>query len=366
MTDSILQGLEAQSGGTAFGAKSFLQGTTTVKVPKSHIVLADGTSVDFATETTLNNIYTKLNTGTILVDTGLSQGLTDAQLRATPVPVSLPTGFATDAKLVEVVDSLGLDGGVTPANGTGVRGWLRSISDRLATTLLTDVTDKAARALGKVGIQVGGADVGSGNPVHTTITDNISRLLGVVDLSRVNGASHSTSNPLFADVVDRVGRVLGAVTQSGIWTVRTHDGSGSSLESMTVDLVGTERGLVVRNIPMSARLAATGQSTTAQPLNIDLPAVTDRFYYIKKIEIMLYSTAARTGNATPVIVTTQNLNGVAWLFQTAGAIGTCEKMILDFGDAGIRSQAANTLTRIACPVATAGIWRVNVYYVLGT
>lgn len=366
MTDAILKGIEAQSGGTDFGAISAMQGTTPVKIPKSHIVLSNGAPVDFATEATLANIYNKINTGTISVNTGLDQALTNDQLRAAPIDVVLPTGFATDAELVNIKDSLGGDGGSSPANGTGVRGWLRSISDRLATTLLTDVTDRAARALGKVGIQVGGADVGSGNPIHTTVTDDINRLLGVVDLSRVNGSTHNASNPLFADVVDRAARALGLVGQSGVWSTRTQDGAGNNTESAIADLVGSERGLVVRNIPISSRLYVTGQSTAAQPINIDLPAVVDRFHYIKKIEILLYSTAARTGSATPVTVTTTNLNGVAWLFQTAGAIGTCERLFLDFGDAGIRSQAINTLTRIACPVATAGIWRVNVYYTLGT
>lgn len=46
---------------------------------------------------------------------------------------ALPTGAALDTSVAAVTTSLGTDGvGETPANGTGVRGWLRSIFDKLS------------------------------------------------------------------------------------------------------------------------------------------------------------------------------------------------------------------------------------------
>jgi hypothetical protein len=49
---------------------------------------------------------------------------------------ALPTGAATDTTVAGVTTSLGTDGaGETPANGTGVRGWLRSIYDKLASSI---------------------------------------------------------------------------------------------------------------------------------------------------------------------------------------------------------------------------------------
>ena len=69
--------------------------------------------------------------------------LTDAQLRATSVPVSaaslpLPTGAATETTAAGIRTDLGTDGTTPPAvlgTGTGVRGWLRSIYEKLTGTL---------------------------------------------------------------------------------------------------------------------------------------------------------------------------------------------------------------------------------------
>jgi hypothetical protein len=84
--------------------------------------------------------YYKVSDGTVGTPSGGftpdadQNGLTDAQLRASAVPVSatslpLPAGAATEA-------SLGTDGDTPPTiAGTGVRGWLRGIYEKLTGTL---------------------------------------------------------------------------------------------------------------------------------------------------------------------------------------------------------------------------------------
>ena len=103
--------------------------------------------------------------------------------------------------------------------------------------------------------------------------------------------------------------------------------------------------------------AASGVAATAS-----LPAVAGQFHYITAIDIQLYATAARTGAATPVTVTTTNLPGSpAWPFPTAQAIGAIDRYDVPLLTA-LKSSVVNTATTIAAPIATAGIWRINVGY----
>lgn len=107
-----------------------------------------------ATETTLAAILAATGSGG-LTDTQLraspvpvSGPLTDTQLRAAAVPVSatslpLPSGAATAANqttgntsLSNIDTGIGTDGATPPViPGTGVRGWLRSIYDKLSASI---------------------------------------------------------------------------------------------------------------------------------------------------------------------------------------------------------------------------------------
>ena len=55
-----------------------------------------------------------------------------------------------------------------------------------------------------------------------------------------------------------------SVGQTGTWSVRTQDNAGNGLESLATSPVGTERGLIVRNIP-SGTQAVTGAVTQTNP-----------------------------------------------------------------------------------------------------
>lgn len=96
---------------------------------------ADGTLKDIAVanDGSVNvNVITNVGAG----------GLTDTQLRAVAVPVSV-AGVATETTLnavgtavTGVTTSLGTDGGSAPSiTGTGVRGWLRGVFEQLVLVL---------------------------------------------------------------------------------------------------------------------------------------------------------------------------------------------------------------------------------------
>jgi hypothetical protein len=109
--------------------------------------------------------------------------------------------------------------------------------------------------------------------------------------------------------------------------------------------------------------AATGVAAT-----LTLPAAgIGLFHYITSLQIHIYATGARTGAATPTLVTTTNITGSpAFTFETAQAIGT-NTPIQGFKDltTPLKTTAANTATTIVAPIATGGIWRITATYFTG-
>lgn len=112
----------------------------------------------------------------------------------------------------------------------------RSLVD-LITSL--DITDRVARALGKVGIQVAGADVAAGNAVHVKpgtgalfdVSDRAARLLGVV--TGAAGAALATQATLDALLTAISDGTLRGTTQEKTWTVA----SGATLATAGQALV---------------------------------------------------------------------------------------------------------------------------------
>lgn len=146
---------------------------------------------------------------------------------------------------------------------------------------------------------------------------------------------------------------LDALTLSPFDTLAGLSYNGTSWNSSSTV---TDNPLPEINQPITAT-AASGSAVT-----LTIPAVKDRFHYITHISIQAYSTAARTGSATPIVVTSTNLNGLAWTFATAGAIGTTDVKPNNEPTVSLRSAVANTATTIVCPATTGVIWRVTVFY----
>lgn len=112
--------------------------------------------------------------------------------------------------------------------------------------------------------------------------------------------------------------------------------------------------------PSISHVTATGAAAAA--VTATLPLVAQQIHYICRIEIVLYNSAARTGGATPVVVTSTNLPGnPAWTFPSAGAVGTVDRLVIEF-PVPLASVAPGAATTIVCPATTGIIWRVNVTY----
>ena len=155
------------------------------------------------------------------------------------------------------------------------------------------------------------------------------------------------------DIYTSIRSQLDALTLSPFDTLAGLSYNGTTWNSSSTV---TDNPLPEINQPLTAT-AASGSAVT-----LTIPAVKERFHYITHIAIQAYSTAARTGSATPVIVTSTNIPGSpAWTFTTAAAIGTTDIKTIEPTNP-IRSSVANTATTIVCPATTGVIWRVQVFY----
>jgi len=112
--------------------------------------------------------------------------------------------------------------------------------------------------------------------------------------------------------------------------------------------------------PGLTTVSATGAAAAAVTLTV--PALAANFNYLIGFSIEQYATAALTGGATPVLVTTTGILGTpTYTFSTALAIGAMERVNV-FPSAPIKGTAVNTAATIVCPATTSVIWRVNAYY----
>lgn len=274
MADTQIKVTEAASG-TNLGAISYTDATSApVKVGKQHIVDATGAAVD----------------------------------------------FATAAGVQAVTTSLGADGASPPTiAGTGVRGWLRGIYERLTGTLTI------------------GGTVTVANPTAAGLSNAELRAQAVAVTGSLN------------------------TTQTGVGTT-----AGSPFfESIVVAGAAVSAANPLPVLPSASNLAVCAVGTAAQLQTITLPAAgAGLFHYIDAIELTLFSTAARTGSATPVTVSSANLNGYGLTFASAAVIGSVDRYALS-SDRPMRSAAANTVTTITLPAVTGALWRYNVIYSAG-
>ena len=214
---------------------------------------------------------------------------------------------------------------------------------------LTSQANGSQRAL-DVGIDVAGVQVDPRSIRALTSSDTVTvvqptgtNLHTVIDNASipVTGTFWPATQPVSGTV---------AATQSGTWTVQP-----GNTPNTTPWLVTTP----------AANLWVTGTAAAAAALTITIPAVAAQYHYINLLEIEAYSSSARTGGATPVLVTSTNLPGTpVWTFASAAAIGTTDSKVFTFFDS-LRSSAVNTATTIVCPATTGVIWRVNVNYSTG-
>lgn len=294
---------EAASGtGTPMGALLYTDETSTpVKVTKQHIVDAAGAAVDFAT--------------------------------------------ATDVQAVTT--SLGADGSSPPTiSGTGVRGWLRGIYERLTGTLTI------------------GGTVTVANPTATGLTDAQLRAASVPVSGTITVANPTAQGLSNAELRAQAVAVTGSLntTQTGVGTAANNP----FFESIVADGVAVGVASPLPVMPKTADRFVCGVTAAAGGLTISLPpAGAGLFHHIDAIELSLSNgTAARAAAAAPIVVSTTNLNGYGKRFSSVAAAGVTEIQVLT-ADRPIRSAVANTATTIVLPAVPGSVWCYNVIYSTG-
>lgn len=294
---------------------------------------------------------------------GQGAGLTNQELRATPVPVSGVVSVANWPATQPVTI-----GSTVPVSGTF---W------------------PATQPISAVALPLP-----SGAAKDTTLTDGTQRVGGTV---AVTGTFWQTTQPVSLatntpDVIDRAARLLGHVTVDNptISTGQAQPLTDSQLRASPPPITGsgtagtpaagvqTVQGIsggTPQNTALTAGTAAVGHlneiraatnvatvtAAAGVTATLTLPAPgAGLFHYITSLELVAYSAAARTGSATPWLITTTNL-GPVYTFSTAGAIGTTDiqRPILA---TPLRSAVANTAITFVAPAATGVLWRLTATY----
>lgn len=122
--------------------------------------------------------------------------------------------------------------------------------------------------------------------------------------------------------------------------------------------------LSTANGPSTTVITGTAAISTGVTLTLAAPPA-GLFHHISQISITCFAGAALTPAATPVLVTSTNLNGnPTFDFPNAGAQGVINSLLLSPA-VPIKSAVAATATTIVAPVLTGCIWRLTAYYFIG-
>lgn len=105
---------------------------------------------------------------------------------------------------------------------------------------------------------------------------------------------------------------------------------------------------------------ATNTGAAAAAVTLTIPAAPAGLsVYVQRLEVTQYATAALTGGATPVLVTTTQLNSLALTFPTGQAVGVNFPVVVE---GPLKADTAATAVTIVCPATTSVIWRVVATY----
>jgi hypothetical protein len=291
------------------------------------------------------------NTIDVNILSGAPAGLTDVELRAAPVPVSLSSTTISSSVLPTGAATSGLQ-----SNGNAS---LVSIDSRLATSnaSLASIDAGTPAALGQTTMSASTPVVIASNQSAIPVSLTSTTVTNTVAVS-------AASLPLPTNASTSALQTTGNTSLSNIDTKTPALGQALAASSTPVVIASNQTSVPI--IHKAADLLASATGTAGSVLNASLPAAgAGLFHYITLIEVQAYSTAARTGSATPVVVTSANLPGAAaWTFGTAAAIGTIDVKVFAL-PTPLKCSTANTATVINCPATASVIWRVNIHYYTG-
>lgn len=177
------------------------------------------------------------------------------------------------------------------------------------------------------------------------------------------------AQPLVTEAVNAatVQRAL-ALNCGGLKKIRlrlTAWSSGSAAITINSDDCASIHPNVVAQRAATLNVTATAAAGTG--VTATLPAVAGLRHYIDRISIVRSATAALTASATPVTITSTNINGspIWTIGQDVAGIGVDREIVHDFGASGGGTLLVNTATTVVAPAYTGVIWRINVSYRLG-
>jgi hypothetical protein len=279
---------------------------------------------------------------------------------------SLPVVLASDQSVVPV------SGTVTAVQATGTN--LHTVTDTGSTTAVTGnvtVVQPTGTNLHTV-VDSGTITLSGTSPVSGTVTANQGTPavnankwpISIVDAGGVNVATVDVSGELA--VADAELELAQGSTTAGQLGPLVQGAVTSSLPAYTTGQtspmsLGIEGGLRTDNTINAATLIVSVTGVSGAAVTATLPAIVGMFHYISEIHIVQYATLTTIGAAAPTVITTTNLNGLAFTKPTALAVGAT--FVTTYTPTQtLRSAAANTATTIVCPATTSIIWRVNVLY----
>jgi len=307
------------------------------------------------TLSTLNGKVTACNTGAVTVST-----------------CALPTGAATSALQGTCNTSVASLDTKTPALGQAAMAASRPVviaSNQSAVPVsgtFWQATQPVSGTFWQATQPVSGTVAVSNFPASQAVTGTFwqaTQPVSAASLPLPSGASTEATLALIKAKTDNLDVALSTRAVTGLTDAQLR-ASAVPVSAASLPLptgAATEATLATIGKPSVLAVTATGASGAA--VTLTLPAVSSQFHYITHIRIQLYAAAARTGGATPVVVTTTNLPGsLAYTFETAQAIGTTVERVTELSGNPLKSSTVNTATTIVCPVATSGIWRVTCHY----
>lgn len=332
----------------------------------------------------------------------VSGPLTDAQLRASAVPISaaalpLPAGAAQDGTDISAPTAM-------PAGGAGIRGWLSAIWTKLNGSLVvTQATPANLQVTASAGTNLNTSALALDATVakDATLTGGTAKAINrggakgataAADVtSTAEGADHQAidvqvyhggvaKDPTairaltIADIVT-VAQGAGAAIASA-WPFKLTDGTNTAaVKAASTSPVAADPAAVVTISPnspghgattVSSVLQTTANTAQASQINLAAPGA-GLFHYIQSITITRVNNtaAAVAADTTARSITSANLGGFAHELASVLAAGGQETFTYLFPD-GLKSAAANTATTMSTPAGGAGTKiRITVTYRIG-
>jgi hypothetical protein len=304
------------------------------------VTIADGADVaQGATSDAAGNLTVIGQLKKIAADQVAQNFLTDAQLRASPVPISgtVITGALTDTQL---------RASPVPISGTVVTGGLTDAQLRAAPVPISGSVTTG----GLTDVQLRATPV----PVSGPLTD-----------TQLRAAAVPVSGPL-TDAQLRAA----AVPVSGPLTDAQLRAAAVPVSGPLTDAQLRAAAVSISYVPKASDLSVTVTGGANAIATATLPAAgPGLFHYITSIHIARVNTAALSGGAI-LTITTTNLNGRQWRTNNQASITIATQSLQTILDKSfpfpIKSQVANTATTIVCPAAGAAVsWQIVIDYFTG-